>query len=83
MNSITKMENKSCCFKTIESNQVRIIWEITGRCNLRCVHCFAHAGTEKMLDEEITIIEALHIIKQLKNINVGKVMLTGGGGKNG
>lgn len=78
MNSITKMENKSCCFKAIESDQVRLIWEITGRCNLRCVHCFAHVDPENMLDEELTTIEALHIIKQLKDINVGKVMLTGG-----
>jgi len=79
MYTIIKAENSSCYYRKIENNAVRLIWEITGRCNLNCVHCFANVNSDAGFSKnELTTSEALHIIEQFKDINVGKVLLTGG-----
>lgn len=51
-------------------------WSITGRCNLRCRHCFMAAPQAKY--GELTTGECLRIIDQLADANIGQVSLTGG-----
>lgn len=76
--SIRKDENTACCYRQINNNGVRVIWEVTGRCNLRCVHCFANISNDLENKNELTTEEAFNIIDKFNLINVGKVMITGG-----
>ncbi len=77
--SLRLAENAVCRYRPISGNGIRVIWEITGRCNLHCKHCFASVVPASKLNElELTTIEALRIINQFDTIPIAKVMLTGG-----
>lgn len=51
-------------------------WSVTGRCNLRCRHCFMSASKGAL--GEPTLDECMSIIDQLSECGVRKVSLTGG-----
>ena len=51
-------------------------WSITGRCNLRCRHCYMSAPQAKY--GELTTEECLRIIGQIEEAGIGQVSLTGG-----
>jgi radical SAM protein with 4Fe4S-binding SPASM domain len=53
-----------------------IHWSITGKCNLRCRHCYMSAPQAKY--GELTTAQCLEIIHQISDANIGKVSLTGG-----
>lgn len=53
-------------------------WSITGRCNLKCRHCFImSANAEKGL-REYSLEEAEMIVRELSDYGVESVMITGG-----
>lgn len=77
--SLRLAENSVCRYRPISGNGIRVIWEITGRCNLHCKHCFASVSPVlKLNDRELTTMEAFRIIDQFDTIPIAKVMLTGG-----
>ena len=39
--SLRITEDVQCRYRALQKNGVRLIWELTGRCNLHCRHCFA------------------------------------------
>lgn len=51
-------------------------WSITGRCNLRCRHCYMSAPQAKY--GELTTDECLRIVDQIGQAGIGSVSLTGG-----
>ena len=51
-------------------------WSITGRCNLKCRHCYLSAPQAKY--GELSFDQCLSIIRQLSEANIGQVSLTGG-----
>lgn len=51
-------------------------WSITGRCNLRCRHCYMSAPQAKY--GELTTEECLRIVEQIAAAGIGQVSLTGG-----
>jgi radical SAM protein with 4Fe4S-binding SPASM domain len=51
-------------------------WSITGKCNMRCRHCFLSAPQAKY--GEISTAAALDIVEQLADAGIAKVNLTGG-----
>lgn len=51
--------------------------EITRRCNLRCVHCYAEAGAEDSLDE-LTRAEITRVLDDGRDIGIRELSLTGG-----
>lgn len=53
-----------------------VTWEITNKCNLRCLHCYNDAGPQKTKFFSWEEIEC--IIDKLDRINVGRVSLSGG-----
>jgi len=55
---------------------VNVTWEITLKCNLKCVHCLSDAGPR--LKEELTAKEALRLVDQLAGIKVFQVNIGGG-----
>ncbi len=55
---------------------VNVTWEITLRCNLRCVHCLSDAG--KPLEDELTVAECRRLVDQLTALKVFQVNIGGG-----
>lgn len=49
-------------------------WEITKKCNLKCIHCISFVGNKKELNTK----EALGVINNLKNLGCKELYLTGG-----
>ena len=58
------------------SAPVNVTWEITLRCNLRCVHCLSDAGP--VSEDELSHRECLGLIDQLTALKVFQVNIGGG-----
>lgn len=52
-----------------------IIWLITGRCNLNCIHCYASRFSNI---SELPLAEKLRLIKEAHELGVHHISLTGG-----
>lgn len=59
------MRGPACC-----------VWELTLRCNLRCLHCGATAGSARA--DELSTAEVLRVAGELAALPVGEVTLMGG-----
>jgi len=62
--------------RTLERVPRDCVWEITDRCNLRCVHCECAAGEPR--PDELTTAEALALCDDLAALGTRKVNLSGG-----
>jgi radical SAM protein with 4Fe4S-binding SPASM domain len=51
-------------------------WEVTKRCNLRCAHCYASAGS--IASNDLSTEEALALIDRLSELEVMNIVFTGG-----
>ena len=54
-----------------------VVWNVTRRCNLRCVHCYAHAKEEAGADE-LTTAEGKALLDDLAGFGVPVVLFSGG-----
>jgi 12,18-didecarboxysiroheme deacetylase len=54
-----------------------VVWNVTKACNLRCVHCYAHA-TGKSSENELSTAEGRQIIDDLSNFGVPVLLFSGG-----
>ncbi|MBF0450132.1 MAG: 12,18-didecarboxysiroheme deacetylase [Candidatus Magnetomorum sp.] len=54
-----------------------VVWNITQRCNLKCIHCYAHA-TEKKASNELTTDQGKHLLDDLAQFGVPVVLFSGG-----
>lgn len=52
------------------------VWEITLRCNMRCLHCGSYAGTGR--EGEMTTEQMLDVADQLAALGVQRLTLSGG-----
>jgi len=71
--SILQSEDQICCFRSISSSGVRVLWEITSACNLRCEFCLV-----EMKRKQVSLDQALRIADELIERRIDKVMLSGG-----
>jgi MoaA/NifB/PqqE/SkfB family radical SAM enzyme len=71
--SVLQTEDQICCFRSITSAGVRVLWEITSACNLRCDFCLV-----EMKRKPVTLEKALEMADELVARGVNKVMLSGG-----
>jgi radical SAM protein with 4Fe4S-binding SPASM domain len=55
---------------------VSVVWSLSYRCNLRCMHCYQNASQAS--PDELTIDEQLGIVDQLAEAGVSLVVLSGG-----
>ncbi len=53
-----------------------IVWNITKRCNLKCIHCYAQATANAK--DEISTEQAKEILRDLANYGVPVVLFSGG-----
>jgi 12,18-didecarboxysiroheme deacetylase len=54
-----------------------VVWNVTRRCNLRCVHCYAHAKEEPGADE-LTTEQGRILLDDLAAFGVPVVLFSGG-----
>lgn len=54
-----------------------VVWAVTGKCNLRCVHCYAGA-TDAAMPGELTTAEGFDLLDQLKAFGCPAVLISGG-----
>ena len=71
--SVLQTEDQVCCFRSITSSGVRVLWEITSACNLRCDFCLV-----EMKRKQVPLDQALRIAGELVERGVDKVLLSGG-----
>jgi 12,18-didecarboxysiroheme deacetylase len=58
-----------------EDKKPVVVWNITSACNLRCVHCYASAGTAQT---ELSTKQGLELIATLKDYGVPVILFSGG-----
>jgi MoaA/NifB/PqqE/SkfB family radical SAM enzyme len=71
--SILQTEDQICCYRSITSSGVRVLWEITSACNLKCDFCLV-----EMKRAQVSFDRALDIADALVARGVSKVLLSGG-----
>jgi 12,18-didecarboxysiroheme deacetylase len=54
-----------------------VVWNVTRACNLKCVHCYAHA-TDRRHQNELTKGEAFSVLDDLADFGVPVVLFSGG-----
>jgi 12,18-didecarboxysiroheme deacetylase len=54
-----------------------VVWNVTRRCNLKCIHCYAHA-TEEAFADELSFDEGKALIDDLSGFGVPVMLFSGG-----
>jgi len=54
-----------------------VVWNMTRRCNLRCIHCYAHARS-RADEDELTTAEGRALLDDLAAFGVPVVLFSGG-----
>ncbi|WP_306304039.1 radical SAM protein [Desulfosarcina cetonica] len=54
-----------------------VVWNITRKCNLKCVHCYAHA-TEDAVADELSTAEGKALIDDLAQFGAPVMLFSGG-----
>ena len=54
-----------------------VVWNVTRRCNLKCVHCYAHAKNVPFNDE-LTFEQGKKLIDNLADVGVPVLLFSGG-----
>ena len=54
-----------------------VVWNVTRKCNLRCVHCYAHA-TGEAGEDELSTEEGKRLLDDLAQFGVPVVLFSGG-----
>ncbi len=60
-----------------EDKRPVVVWNVTRRCNLKCVHCYAHA-TDQHYSNEMTTQQGLELIDDLADFGVPVILFSGG-----
>lgn len=55
-----------------------IFWNLTGRCNLSCKHCYNSSGPGQEAGDELSTVEALSFIDDCGKLGVPVILLSGG-----
>lgn len=56
----------------------RCVWELTSRCNMRCLHCASGLGPNYSRGTELSSAEAIKLCHDLKSLGCEYVVLSGG-----
>lgn len=54
------------------------VWEMTARCNMKCLHCASDLGDGRNRGEELSLAEARRLCHELAELGCESVVLSGG-----
>ena len=54
-----------------------VVWNVTQRCNLKCVHCYAHAK-DRSFKNELSTEEGKALLDDLEQFGVPVILFSGG-----
>jgi 12,18-didecarboxysiroheme deacetylase len=54
-----------------------VVWNVTQQCNLKCIHCYAHASN-RVVERELTFKEGQQLIDDLSEFGVPVLLFSGG-----
>lgn len=54
-----------------------VVWNVTQQCNLKCIHCYAHASN-RVAEQELTFKEGQQLIDDLSGFGVPVLLFSGG-----
>lgn len=60
-----------------EDKRPVVVWNVTRRCNLKCVHCYAHAK-DIPFDDELTMDQGKNLITDLAKFGAPVILFSGG-----
>ena len=60
-----------------EDKRPVVVWNITKRCNLRCIHCYSDS-MDKEYKDELSTAEAMAVIDDLSGFRVPVIIFSGG-----
>ncbi|MFP4453810.1 MAG: radical SAM protein, partial [Desulfobacterales bacterium] len=60
-----------------EDKRPVVVWNLTQRCNLKCIHCYAHAKAGKQKNE-LSTQEGKALIDDLADMGVPVLLFSGG-----
>ena len=60
------------------TSPLTVTWEVTNRCNLRCMHCLSNSGPDADTSTELSTAEAKGVIEQLAREGVFQIHFGGG-----
>lgn len=67
----------SCPFH-IKENELRVLWEITSKCNMKCKHCLYY-GNSNELQVDLSFEKIKLIVEQLSSLNkIESIWISGG-----
>ncbi len=62
----------------IELRPKYCVWEVTSRCNMRCLHCASNLGGGRTRGAELTLEESRRVCRELADLGCEHVVLSGG-----
>lgn len=78
MNTVKRQLKSEPPASSLEPPVLRLVaWELTGACNLKCLHCRASA-VEKPLPDEFTTQECFDLVDEIAGFAKPTIILTGG-----
>jgi Fe-coproporphyrin III synthase len=60
-----------------EDKRPVVVWNVTRRCNLKCVHCYAHAK-DMVANNELTTTQGKELIDDLADFGAPVILFSGG-----
>ena len=71
--SVRKTVDNACCFRPLSDGTLRVIYEITRKCNLICKHCMVDDEYEQLSKDRM-----MKLMHELPEVAASKIMFTGG-----
>ncbi|MPZ15929.1 MAG: radical SAM protein [Chloroflexi bacterium] len=73
----SECETELCRFRPPATGRL-VIWEVTHRCNLECLHCCTHSGPDVTTRTDVATAPALRAARDLAEAQVAEVYFSGG-----
>ena len=73
------MKILNACPFHLKDDKIRILWEVTPKCNMYCKHCLFFQNTQKGIEKELNTKQMYKIIENIaKDKSVNAIWLSGG-----
>jgi len=71
-------ERISCKYADILKGPFQVAFDITNKCNFRCLHCYNNSGENHLIDKELNDNEAICFAKDIRDLKLQNFCFCGG-----